>query len=105
MTSHNLPLRQPECNLAGYDVKSLLTTDSQHKPYGHQGCYLVEKIVSNILKKAHYGKFDKEWMQFIDFKVYYLKVFMKTTSTSKLLVWVGIVLIKSLDQYLSLYQI
>ena len=29
------------------------TTGSQHKPYGHHGCYLVEKVVSNILKKAY----------------------------------------------------
>ena len=38
-------------NIVGNDVTSPLTKGSQHYPYGHQGCYLVGKIVSNILKK------------------------------------------------------
>ena len=58
---------------------------NSYKPYGHHGCYLVEKVVSNILKKAHGRKFDKERMQFIDFIVYnslwnhYLELFKKKT--------------------------
>ena len=32
-------------------------------------CYLAVKVVSNILKKAHGGKFEKEWIKFIDFTV------------------------------------
>ena len=28
--------------------------------YGHHGCYLAVKVVSNILKKAHGRKFQKE---------------------------------------------
>ena len=36
---------------------------------GHHGCYLAVKIVSNILKKAQVRKFEKEWIQFIDFIV------------------------------------
>ena len=47
------------------------------------------KIVSNILKKAHGRKFEKEWMQFIDFiviipygiiRLNYLKIFIWTFS-------------------------
>ena len=33
----------------------------------HHGCYLAVKIVSNILKKAQGRKFEKEWIQLIDF--------------------------------------
>ena len=66
MTSRHFTLRQPECNLPGSDVTSPLTPGSQHKPYGHHGCYLVEKVVLNILMKGHGRKFDKERMQFID---------------------------------------
>ena len=68
-TSRHLTLRQLECILAGNDVRSPLTTGSQiSNPYGHHECYLVDEIVSNILKKAYDRKFDKEWMQFIDLK-------------------------------------
>ena len=28
--------------------------------YGHHGCYKAVKVVSNILKKAHGRKFEKE---------------------------------------------
>ena len=59
VASHHLSLHQPECNLAGSDVTSPLSTGSQQKPYGHHECFLVEKIVSNILKKAHGRNFDK----------------------------------------------
>ena len=45
-----------------------LTTGSQHKPYGHHGCYLVDEIVTNSLKKVYGRKSNKEWMQFIDLK-------------------------------------
>ena len=58
--SLHLMLCQPECNLTGSDETSPLTTGSQHKQNGHHGCYLVEKIVSNILKKAHGQNIDKE---------------------------------------------
>ena len=37
--------------------------------YGHHGCYLAVKMVSYILKKAQGRKFEKEWIQFIDFIV------------------------------------
>ena len=33
----------------------------------HHGFYLAVKIVSNILKKAQGRKFEKEWIQFIDY--------------------------------------
>ena len=52
MTSRNLTLSQPECNLKGNNVTSSLTTESQHQPYCRNGCHIVEYIVSNILMKA-----------------------------------------------------
>ena len=36
----------------------------------HHGCYLAVKIVSNILKKAQGRKFEKEWIQFIDYNFF-----------------------------------
>ena len=50
---NNFTLCQPEYNLEGNNVMSPLTTGSQHKPYGHHGCYLVKEIVFNIMKKGH----------------------------------------------------
>ena len=41
---------------------------SQHKPYSHHGYYLAVKV-SNILKKAHGRKFEKERIKFIDFTI------------------------------------
>ena len=60
MRSCHLTLDQSESNLTGSDVASPLTMGSQHKPYGHPGCYLAVKIVSYILKKAQDRKFEKE---------------------------------------------
>ena len=51
-------------------VTSPLTTGSKDTPYGHHGWYLVKNVFS-ILKKVHSRNIDKEWMQIIDFVIYY----------------------------------
>ena len=47
--------------------KQFLQLSSIHD--GHHGCYLAVKIVSNILEKAQGRKYEKEWIQYIDFIV------------------------------------
>ena len=49
----DLKLHKTKRNLAVNDFISPQTTSSQQKPYGRNGCYLVEKNVAIILKKAH----------------------------------------------------
>ena len=69
MTIWLMPYGHNGCFLVTVNVS---LSYSQHKPYhyGHHGFYLVEKIVSNILKKALGRTFDRELMSLIDFYIF-----------------------------------